>query len=371
MNILQIRGEFSDNGPGTQSLTISKQLRKRGHKVFMISGGGHLQKKIKESKIPYLRISEISYESRNLVNILKAIIKIRIFLKENDIEIIHGHNAAVIGICNFASIGLTKKIKFFQSCRGLEIRRFYGFRNMIYHLIKLNKIFAVSEYTKNNLMSFGVKSKKIEVTYNGTDLERFDIKFLETYRREIRSEYNIPDDAFVIGIIGRMDGIKGHRDLIKVVNYLSKRHKKIYAILVGDGKEFEDNVQLVKKLKLENRIIFTGLRLDSEKLHAAFDVFTLLSKQGFEMFPNVIVEAMTYGKPFLSVNTTGIPEMAKDGEGIICECNDFDSYCYGFEKLISNRELREKMGRKGRRSVEEKFNISSVVDKIENCYLNS
>ena len=371
MNILQIRGEFSDNGPGSQCLTISIHLKEMGHKVYMMSGGGHLEKKIKQSNIPFIKIPEISFESRNPINVVKAAIKIRKFLKEKDIEIVHGHNAAVVGICNMASIGLTRKIKFFQSCRGTEIRKFYGFRNWIYNIIKFNKIFAVSEYTKNTLMSFGVDSRKIEVTYNGTDLKRFNIKKLDSYRDEIRSQYAIPSDAFVIGIIGRMDGIKGHRDLIKVIDHLSKKHEKVYGFLVGDGTEYASNVKLVKELNLENRIIFTGLRLDSEKLHAAFDVFTLLSKKGYEMFPNVIIEAMTYGKPFLSVDTTGIPEMAQNGEGIICECGDFESYCKGFETLISDKTLREKMGSNGRKSVESRFNISTVVNKILNSYISS
>ena len=46
MNILQLRTEFSDNGPGTQTLTISTELRSRGYKVVLASSGGHLTEKI-------------------------------------------------------------------------------------------------------------------------------------------------------------------------------------------------------------------------------------------------------------------------------------------------------------------------------------
>lgn len=371
MNIITIRGEFSDNGPGTQALTISTELRNRGHNVFMVSGGGYLVDKIKRLGIDYFHIPEISYGSRNPINILKAIYKIRKILKQYDIDIIHGHNAFVVGICNISSLGLKNKIKFFQSCRGTELRKAFAFRNMIYRIVKYNKIFAVSQYTKETLMSFGVDSNKIEVTYNGTDLERFNKDLIYKYNKEIRSEFGIPEDAIVIGIIGRMDGIKGHRDVIKVISEISKSHDNVYGFLVGEGSEFESNKRLSEHLNISNRVIFSGLRLDAEKLHASFDIFTLLSKKGFEMFPNVLVEAMTYSKPFVSVNTTGIPEMARNNQGIICECDDFDCYISSFKKLIENKDLREEMGQRGRKSVESVFNINSIVDKIESNYINS
>jgi glycosyltransferase involved in cell wall biosynthesis len=371
MNIITIRGEFSDNGPGTQALNLSNQLRNRGHNVIMVSGGGYLVNKIKNMGFTFIEIPEISYGARNPINIIKSIFKIRKVLSEYEIDIVHGHNAFVVGVCNLASIGLKNKIKFFQSCRGTELRKIFAFRNMIYRIVKYNKIFAVSQYTKDTLMSFGVDPNKIEVTYNGTDLERFNKDLVDKYNKEIRAEFGIPMDAIVIGIIGRMDGIKGHRDVIKIISEISKSHKNVYGFLVGEGSELESNKRLSEQLNISKRVIFSGLRFDAEKLHASFDIFALLSKKGYEMFPNVIVEAMTYGKPFVSVNTTGIPEMAKNNQGIICECDDFDCYLLSFKKLIENKNLRKEMGERGRKSVESNFNVKAVVDKIEISYINS
>ena len=63
--------------------------------------------------------------------------------------------------------------------------------------------------------------------------------------------------------------------------------------------------------------------------------------------------------------------MAENNQGIICECDDFDGYVESFERLINDPSLRDEMGRRGRESVEKTFNISSVVDKIEENYLSS
>ena len=62
--------------------------------------------------------------------------------------------------------------------------------------------------------------RKIVVTYNGTDLNRFDIEKKEIYRKKIRRELEIPEMATVIGIIGKQDGYKGHSDLIRVFSKL-------------------------------------------------------------------------------------------------------------------------------------------------------
>jgi glycosyltransferase involved in cell wall biosynthesis len=368
MNILQLRGEFSDNGPGSQTLTISNELKSRGHNVIFCSSGGKLTEKILAHGFKYEIINELALENRNIFNVIKSIYKLSKIIKKENIEIIHTHNAASVFIANVASILTNKKVKVFQSVRGVEVRPNYQWRNLIYRLIKFEALFAVSQFTKDILVGFGIDSRKIIVTYNGTDLNRFDIKKKEDYNKEIRNEFNIPDNAKIIGIVGRQDGNKGHRLLIESFAKLYSKYKNLYIILVGEGTELKSNIQLAKDLNIFNRCIFTGLRLDVEKLHASFDIFTLLSKKGLEMFPNVIIESMSYGNTFVATNTTGVPETASNGEGFICECDNIDCFVEKFDLLLSNGMLRKKMGIQARNSVEKVFNITEVVNKIENAY---
>ena len=82
MNILQLRGEFTDNGPGTQTLTIGEELRNRGHKVFFCSSGGKLEAKIRDKQFTFLKLEEIAYEKRNLINVLISIYKLSKILKQ-------------------------------------------------------------------------------------------------------------------------------------------------------------------------------------------------------------------------------------------------------------------------------------------------
>lgn len=368
MNVLQIRGEFSDNGPGTQSLTIACELRSRGYNVVFCSGGGKLVEKIKYIGFTYMEVPEMQYSKRNIFNVMKSILAVRKVLKSNEIDIVHAHNAATLMITNIASIFVSRKIKFFQSVRGVEVRKHFQWRNMIYRLIKYDRLFAVCRYTKNKLISFGVPADRVIVTYNGVDLKKFDISKKQQYREEIRNEYRIPEDAVVVGIIGRQDGNKGHRDLIKAFSSMYDEFPQAFLILVGEGTEYAKNVELAEEMRIKDRVVFTGLRLDAEKLHAAFDVFVLFSVEGLEMFPNVIIESMSYGNPFIASDTAGVAETAEGGGGFICPCADSECLQSKLRVLLSNASLRAEMGGKAREYLITNFSIESVVDRIVSGY---
>ena len=81
MNILQLRTEFSDNGPGTQTLTISTELRRRGYNVILASSGGHLTKKINDLNFKYYIIPEIAFKKRNPYNTFFVLTKLYKIIK--------------------------------------------------------------------------------------------------------------------------------------------------------------------------------------------------------------------------------------------------------------------------------------------------
>lgn len=369
LKILQLRSEFSDNGPGSQTLTLSVELKSRGHNVIFCSSGGKLQEKIAREGFIQKIVPELAINRRSFFDVICAIRRVREALKTHQIDVVHTHNAASNVIAKIASlIAGMPNVKVFQSVRGVEVRPNYFWRNWIYKLPVFNGLFAVSQFTKNCLVSFGVPAKKIVVTYNGTNLERFNVKYKAAYRKEILDEFGLPEDAMIIGLIGRQDGNKGHRHLVKIMSELAPKYPKLYAILVGEGTELESNITLAKDLAISERVTFAGLRLDVEKFHAAFDVFTLLSKKGLEMFPNVIIEAMSYRNTFVATNTTGVPETAVNNAGLIVECEDEDEMKAAIEVLINDPEKRKEMGENAYQNVVREFNITEVVNKIENTY---
>jgi len=173
LTILQIRSEFRDNGPGTQSLEIAREMKRRGHNTIFASSGGVLAEEIKK-EFRHIDIPTLAVNKRDLVSTIKNIIKIRKILREENIDIIHGHNAAAAFTAYLASKTINRKVAITHSVRGMEIRKGYQWRNFIYRLYPAT-FFAVSDFTRQMLIKAGVKENRIINTYNGVDIGKFDV----------------------------------------------------------------------------------------------------------------------------------------------------------------------------------------------------
>lgn len=135
------------------------------------------------------------------------------------------------------------------------------------------------------------KDPRWRVLYCGVDLSRFD---LEVNRQAIRVELGIPKDALVVGHVGRFVEEKNHEFLVQVATELAHRHPSVWFLLVGDGPLRPAIEAQVKKAGLEDRVIFTGLRLDVPRLMlGAMDIFFFPSR--FEGLGLVLVEAQAAG----------------------------------------------------------------------------
>lgn len=191
-----------------------------------------------------------------------------------------------------------------------------------------NLIFSIDEglYSK----------KKGEVIYNGSatgvDLNRFDKNKKQLWRNEIRAEFNIPNDAFVFGFIGRLVPQKGIDELID--SYLKLKKQNVYLMLVGHKDELENLEQVNLEQAIEDdHVIFTGSVLDPERYHAAFDVFVLPSyREGFGM---VILEAAAMEIPSIVTNIKGPTDFVKDDyNGFVCEVMSKESLLKTMKKVM-------------------------------------
>ncbi len=122
-----------------------------------------------------------------------------------------------------------------------------------------------------------------------------DYAFSAEIRQNIRKSLNIPNDAFVLGHIGRFAPVKNHVFLINLFNELYLNPKNAYLLLIGDG-ELRKTIECkVSELKLNSRVIFLGVCNNVNELLSAMDVFVMPSI--YEGLPVSIVEAQSNGLP--------------------------------------------------------------------------
>lgn len=132
--------------------------------------------------------------------------------------------------------------------------------------------------------------KNCTVIQNGLDLEKFH--FSES-KADIRKSFDIADDAFVIGFVGRLHKVKNIEFLLSVFGEYRKKNPNAVLVIAGDGSEMDNIQKKAKETNIFNYVKFLGMRSDVERIYKMLDVFMLTSF--FESSSIVTVEAQLSG----------------------------------------------------------------------------
>ena len=174
------------------------------------------------------------------------------------------------------------------------------FRNLIKNTLRpFSKIYATHYFACGELAGryqFGNRafnSQKVTIIPNAIDFDKF--QFNEQARNEIRKKFNISKDTLVIGHIGRFNTQKNHTFIIDIFHELHNHNENSILMLAGSGPLENSIKNKVKKLHLENNVIFLGQCNYAHRLYSALDVFILPSL--YEGLPVVGIEAQANGLP--------------------------------------------------------------------------
>lgn len=167
---------------------------------------------------------------------------------------------------------------------------------------KADKIIAVSYGLKRELHEkFGVPENRINVIYNGYDVEEIQKKALVTFEKHFEKK----DDDLWIVTSGRMELVKGQWHLIKAFSVISSKMPKAKLVIMGDGSLRTKLENMVQKYGVKDKVIFTGFLNNPFPILAKSDIFVLSSLS--EGYPNAIAEAMICGLPCISVDCESGP----------------------------------------------------------------
>jgi glycosyltransferase involved in cell wall biosynthesis len=149
-------------------------------------------------------------------------------------------------------------------------------------------------------------SRRIEVVHNGLDPALF-LGEVGDARARLRSVAGLPDDALVVGTVGRLAPEKDHLTFLRMMQIVRESHPEARGVIVGDGQLRNQLESLAAEMGLAAAVIFVGERDDARQLMAGFDVFVLTST--IEGFPNVLLEAAFLGVPSIASRVGGSPDV--------------------------------------------------------------
>lgn len=219
---------------------------------------------------------------------------LRDIFQKNNYSIVHSHYNAISGFILHEAKKVGIKNRIAHSHIALD-------KNCNYKgLVGLYKKYSKSLINKNSTLRFACSKKAGEWLY---DKEKFQVInngiitknyiFNPKIRELKRKELNIKENEIIIGHIGRFNLQKNHKFIIEIFHKLIKLDLNYKLILVGDGELKKEIEEKVKKMNIEDRVLFLGIRRDVNELLQAFDLFLFPSL--YEGLPVTLIETQTSG----------------------------------------------------------------------------
>lgn len=302
---------------------------------------------------------------------LDSISKIRRIIKELEPDIIYCHSSKAGALGRIANIGLNNKViynphgwAFNMQCSSKK-RTVYKWIEKILARIT-TAIVAISDYEKESAIQQDVCSEsKIKVIYNGIDINKFDtMKEDYTITREL---LGIPEDAYVIGAVGRLSKQKAPDIFFKVAEKVSREIDKVHFLWVGDGEDRDQIEALIKEYNLHNCTHITGWVQNPLEYIQLFDQAALVSR--WEGFGLVLTEYMYAKKPIVATKIDAIPNLIQHGKnGLLCEVDDVDGIAEAMMKIYEDKQLAKDLGKSGNLIVRQKYSIERVVCQHYNLF---
>jgi len=227
---------------------------------------------------------------------------------------------------------------------------------------------SVSDLVTREAIVAGVdRPEKFSTIYSGMELDWF--LNAEVDPLAVRREFEIAEDALVVGKIARLFPLKGHDQLLDAAPAVVERYPEVRFFLVGDGVLYEHLRRRARELGILENFVFAGFipRERIPQMLAVMDVVVHTSLR--EGLARVLPQALAMGKPCVSFEIGGAAEVVIPGEtGYLVRPGDAAGLAEAVVRLVADPQLRARMGEAGRRRVDPAFRAETMVEQIAALY---
>ena len=388
IKILQVTNYFKPSweagGPVRATYELSKSLVQDGHKVTVYTTDGYKHRLNVETNKPVLVDGINTYYFKNLslcfsknMNFpLPYCAPIIIKREIQNFDVIHIHDYRTFLAAAIHHYAVKYNIPYILQPRG-----------SMPLLGKINQKKVFDYFFGNSLVKDAkriITSSKVESSYYYSSLPDLDTSKLiyipnglniEEYcklpeKGAFKKKYSINENDLVILSLGRIHEIKGLNILIEAYSNLVKFYDNIKLIIAGpDDGYLKKLKELVENLNLSDQIIFTGPLYEQEKIKAYVDADIFVLSSMYESFGNVVFEAIACGTPVIITDRCGVSDIVKNEAGFVIEYDPSQLF-NALNVLLSDQELRERLGENGIKMVNDYFAWNKIAHSFENIYKN-
>lgn len=349
-------------GAERQFIELVKHIDKSQFDVTICTMYGGVQEEIVKS-IPH--ITYYNLQKRGRYDLISFFTNYAKLLREIQPDVIYSFLSEMNLFSLWCKPRKTKIVWGFRAS-NMDLKRYGKLPQLLFWLQKhlssrVDKIIANSSASIAFHKSQGFDMSRAIVIYNGIDTERFQRD--ETARAKFRSMYGFKDSDVAIGIVARIDYMKGYTIFAEAMREILKRYEYVKIFAVGDGDQtIKRACEEILGVYNNERFQWLGQRGEVEVIYSGLDIVVSSSIFG-EGFSNSIAEAMSCEVPCV-VTDVGESRMIVGDTGEVVPPKDSDALVQGVEKLLQRD--RTVLGREARERAVKNFSITKMVQKTEN-----
>ncbi|MCD6323380.1 MAG: glycosyltransferase [Clostridiales bacterium] len=228
-----------------------------------------------------------------------------------------------------------------------------------------DRIIAISEAVKENLTETGVPETMIKVMMNGVE-PMVDLSSNE--KSAIRKKYDISEDEKAVGMVGRLEPVKGHEFFIKAAKKCIDKGMKVKFIIAGSGSIETELKELAANFGISDSVIFTGFLKNVAPVVNILDVFVNAS-YGTEASSIAMLEAMSLGKPVVATDYGGNPyQVRNEKTGLLVPIKDEDALSDSIMQLLNDSETYANYSKATKIDYNKKYTAAIMAHIIEKTY---
>ena len=386
MKILHIITESNLGGAQRNTLLTVRGLARQGHDVHLACGPygpGDATALIREARafgVTVWTIPELIRPIRPKQDIAAALAITRLLRREK-YDVVHTHStkAGMIGrvvawLCRVPVIVHTFHGVPFDTRRENWKTRMCFVAERFFCLF-CHKLVSVGEVLRGELIEHRVaRPAKLVTVHSGVDFSSLDpCKDAQPVRRAL----GLPDDAKVVGFVGRLAEQKAPDVLVQAFALVKARVPAAHLLMVGEGPLHDQLQDMIRELGLDGKgrtqgsplrcVHLLGERRDVPDLLAAMHVFALPSR--WEGVGRALTEAMYMKRPVVTTGVNGVPELVQDrATGLIIRGDDPADAADKITELLCNRPLADALGQAGHERVRTLMSAEAMVDETIRLY---
>ena len=364
--VLLLITHLDPGGAQETVLLLARGLPSHGFDVVVAGRPGVETVRLEESGIRYIPVEDL-FRPVSLRKDAQAFRAIHRILRDENVDIVHTHSSKA-GVLGRIAARLHRVPGIVHTSHGLPVNpdMARGQRAVLLMAERASarashKIVAVSRSTERELLDLKLaRREQLVVIPSGVDIERF----ASADRTEARRLLGVPDDALVVGWVGRHFDQKRPGHIVEVARRVIQRIPRSIFILIGDGPLLEETRAAAAG---EPRIRVLGHRSDVAQLYVGFDVFLLAS--AWEGLPRTVLEAQAAGVPVVATDVNGVREAVRHGAtGLLVPLGHIDGLSEQVCRLLEDDAERTRFSVAAREGIRTDFSERFTVEATAKLY---